>query len=187
MSSPGVRPISVSEVSHPARAAVAQLPHNAWQAWRWLLRGHPATSIFLPLVVRRTLLRLGGVRLGAVVWGLERCWFESENVVIGDGSGVNAGCWFEGHGPIIIGRDCLIGPEAMIITSTHAIDEDGEVAREATYLPVRIMDRVWFGARVTVMPGVTIGEGAIIAAAAVVTKDCEPGGVYGGVPARRIR
>jgi len=187
MITPGVRPIPVREVTHPKRAAVSQLPQNAVQALRWLARGHPATSMFLPLAVRRTLLRLGGVRLGPVVWGVERCWFESEHVTIGAGSGVNARCWFEGHGPIIVGRDCLVGPEVMILTSIHEIDGDGQVAREASYRGVHIHDQVWIGARALIMPGVTIGEGAIVAAGAVVTKDCEPGGVYGGVPARRIR
>ncbi len=52
---------------------------------RWLRRGHLATSVLLPLAARRTLLRLGGVRLGSMVWGLERCYFESEHVGIGDG------------------------------------------------------------------------------------------------------
>jgi maltose O-acetyltransferase len=187
MGSPGVRPISVREVSHPARAAVAMLPSNAGQALRWLRRGPLVTSFLWPVAVRRTLLRLGGVRLGPVVWGLESCYFESEHVIIGAGSGVNAGCWFEGHGPIIIGRDCFIGPRVMILTSTHEISSDGEVAREARYREVRILDRSWVGARALIMPGVTIGEGTIIGAGAVVTKDCEPGAVYVGVPARRVR
>jgi maltose O-acetyltransferase len=187
MALPGVRPISVREVTHPARAAVAALPFNAAQLRRWLLRGHPATSIFLPLAMRRAVLRLGGVRLGPVVWGLERCWFESEYVSIGAGSGVNAGCWFEGHGRIDIGRDCFIGPEVMIMTSIHEIDPSRRVAREASYRPVLIGDRCWLGARATVMPGVTIGEGTIVGAGALVNKDCEAGAVYVGVPARRVR
>jgi maltose O-acetyltransferase len=187
MGSLGVRPISVREVSHPARAAVAALPSNAGQALRWLRRGPLVTSFLLPVAVRRTLLRLGGVRIGPVVWGLERCWFESEQVSIGAGSGVNAGCWFEGHGPIIIGRDCFMGPEVMILTSIHEISSEGQVAREASYREVRVGDRCWLGARALIMPGVTIGEGTIIGAGAVVTKDCEPDAVYAGVPARRVR
>jgi maltose O-acetyltransferase len=187
MASPGVRPISVREVTHPARAAVAALPFNVAQLRRWLLRGYPATSFFLPLAMRRTMLRLGGVGLGPVVWGLERCWFESEQVSIGAGSGVNSGCWFEGHGRIVIGRDCLIGPEVMIVTSIHEIDAKGQVAREASYREVRIADRCWLGARATIMPGVTIGEGTIVGTGSLVTKDCDPGAVYVGVPARRVR
>jgi acetyltransferase-like isoleucine patch superfamily enzyme len=187
MVSPGVRPVSVREVSHPARAAVAALPSDAGQALRRLRRGPLVTSSLWPLAVRRTLLRLGGVRLGPVVWGLERCWFESEHVSIGPGSAVNAACWFEGRGPIIIGRDCFIGPEVMIVTSIHALSGDGQAAREPSYGEVRVGDRSWLGARALIMPGVTIGEGTIIGAGAVVTKDCEPGAVYAGVPARRVR
>lgn len=187
MSPAGIRPISARELHHPRRAAIAALAPNARQALRWLRRGHLVTSPLLPLVARRTLLRLGGVRFGPVVWGLERCWFESEQVSIGAGSGVNAGCWFEGHGPIVIGRDCFIGPEVMIVTSVHLISAEGQVAREANYREVRIGDNCWLGARVMLLPGVTIGAGTIVAAGAVVTKDCEPGAVYAGVPARRLR
>jgi maltose O-acetyltransferase len=56
-----------------------------------------------------------------------------------------------------------------------------------SYHGVRIGDRCWIGARATILPGVSIGDGTVVAAGAVVTKDCEPGAVYGGVPARRLR
>jgi maltose O-acetyltransferase len=75
----------------------------------------------------------------------------------------------------------------MILTATHEIDDDGLVERVPAFKPVRIGDRCWLGARVTVLPGVTIGEGTIIGAGAVVTKDCKPGAVYVGVPARQLR
>ena len=75
----------------------------------------------------------------------------------------------------------------MLITSVHEVDANGQVAREASYREVRIGDRCWLGARVTVMPGVTIGAGTIVGAGALVTKDCDPGAVYVGVPARRVR
>lgn len=187
MGTAGVRPISDRELTHPRRAAVAALPADAHQALRRLRRGPLVTSSVWPLAVRRALLRLGGVQLGPVVGGLERCWFESEHVSIGAGSWVNACVWFEGHGPIVIGRDCLVGPESMLVTSVHTIDGDGQAAREPTYREVRVGDRCWLGARVMIMPGVTVGEGTVIAAGSVVTKDCEPGAVYAGVPARRIR
>ena len=53
--------------------------------------------------------------------------------------------------------------------------------------PVHIEDKAWLGSNVTVLPGVTIGEGAIVAAGAVVTKDVEPGTIVGGVPSKLIR
>ena len=187
MGTAGVRPIADRELTHPRRAAVAVLPQNASQALRRLRRGPLVTSSIWPLAVRLSLLRLGGVHLGSAVGGLERCWFESEHVRIGAGTWVNACCWFEGHGAITVGRDCMFGPEVMLVTSVHAISADGEVAREPSYQGVRIGDRCWLGARVMIMPGATVGEGTVIAAGSVVTKDCEPGAVYAGVPARRIR
>lgn len=186
MNSAGVEPLSAEELRRARRVAIGGLPGDVRDAFRWL-RGHIATSPLLPLMIRRTLLRLGGVQLGAVIRGLDLCRFESEHISIGDGAYVNAGCWFEGHGRIDIGRDTLIGPEVMIVTSTHAYGPRGEVSRTPEYRDVQVGDRCWLGARVTVLPGVIIGEGTVIAAGAVVTKDCDPGALYAGVPARRIR
>ena len=56
-----------------------------------------------------------------------------------------------------------------------------------TFKPIRIEDKVWFGANVTICPGVTIGEGAVVAAGAVVNKDVAPRTVVGGVPAKFIK
>jgi maltose O-acetyltransferase len=186
-SRPGARPIPASVVEHPVRTGFTSLTDDARQALRWLLRGQPATSTLLPSPVRRALLRLGGVQLGAAIWGLARCNFESEHVSLGPGCSINAECWFEGHGRIVIGHNCMFGSQVMILTSNHEIGPDGEVARHATFAEVHIGDRCWIGTRVMIMPGVTIGEGTIIGAGALVTKDCEPGALYVGVPARRVR
>lgn len=187
MSSPGVQPLSPGEIEHRMPKGLAGLHEDAGYLLRWLLRGHPATSPLLPMAARRALLRLGGVRLGSAVWGLKRCWFESENVSIGDGCAINSGCWFEGDGRIVIGRNCLFGPEVMILTADHEIGSDRTVPRDPTPREVHIGDGCWLGARVMVMPGVTIGAGTVIGAGALVIKDCEPGAVYVGVPARRVR
>jgi maltose O-acetyltransferase len=186
-SSPGAMPLPEREIDHPVRMGFASLPHDARTALRWLLRGRPATSTLYPTPLRRALLRLGGVKLGPVIWGLERCWFESEHVSIGAGCAVNSECWFEGHGRIVIGRDVLFGSQVMILTSDHEFYPDGQVARQATYSDVRIGDRCWIGTRAMIMPGVTIGEGTVVGAGALVTKDCDPGAVYVGVPAKRVR
>lgn len=178
--------MTAEQLRHRHGAAIGELPDDARRAMRWLRRGYLVTSPLLPLALRRTLLRLGGVKLGAMVTGLERCRFQSPQVSIGAGSGVNARCFFEGSGPIEIADHCLIGPEVMILTSVHEINE-GEVGRMPHWRPVRIGEGCWIGARATIMPGIEIGPGAIVAAGAVVTKNCEPGAVYGGVPARRIR
>ncbi len=187
MSVVGVPPLSPEQLRTRRRAAVGALPDDARFALGWLRRGYLATSPFLPLAIRRMLLRRGGVRIGQLVYGLMHCYFGSPNVTIGDGAFINAGCWFEGAGEIEIGRNAMLGPQVMILTSTHPLGPDGEISRASEMASVRIGDGAWLGARVTVCPGVSIGAGAIIAAGATVTADCAGGGLYGGVPARRIR
>jgi maltose O-acetyltransferase len=186
-SSQGVAPGSAVVDVHPMRRIFRGLWFQARLLVHWLLRGHPATSSLLPVEVRRIFLRLGHVQLGSQITGLQRCWFEGGQVSIGTGSFVNSGCWFEGEGRIVVGRDCLIGPEVMIVTSVHEIGPDRQVARESTYRDVHIGDGCWLGARAMILPGVTIGAGTVIGAGAVVTKDCEPGAVYVGVPAQKVR
>jgi maltose O-acetyltransferase len=187
MSAVGVPPLTSEQLRRRHGAAIGELPDDARSALHWLRRGYLVTSPLLPLALRRTLLRLGGVRLGTMVSGLERCRFQSPRVSIGTGSYVNAGCWFEGSGEIVIGDNCLLGPEVLLLTSTHRLDPDGSIDRLPEFHSVTIGDGAWIGARATIMPGVKVGAGAVIAAGATVTKDCDPGVVYGGVPAKRIR
>lgn len=88
---------------------------------------------------------------------------------------------------ITIGARCDIAPEVCFITGTH---EPGNASRRAgldTARPIRVGDGCWLGARVTVLAGVSIGDGAIVAAGAVVAGDVEPNTLVGGVPARLIR
>jgi maltose O-acetyltransferase len=169
------------------RAALEGLALDARHAARWTMRGRIATSPLVPEPLRRHLVRIGGVDLRGMVYGLERCWFQSSHISIGAGTYINAGCWFEGNGRIEVGGDCLFGPEVMVLTSTHAQLPGGCIARVSESRDVRIGARSWLGARAVVLPGVEIGEGAVIAAGAVVSRDCDAGGFYGGVPARRIR
>jgi maltose O-acetyltransferase len=187
MATLGMRPLTETELLQRGPGGLRASAYQAGDVLRWMIRVSPATSFLLPVSVRRGLLRLAGLRIGAQVSGLKQCGFETKQVSIGDGSFVNVGCWFEGAGRIDIGRDVFLGPQVMIITSIHPIDEDGQVARMPVASRVFIGDRCWLGARAIIMPGVTIGEGTIIGAGAVVTKDCKPGAVYVGVPARRVR
>jgi hypothetical protein len=85
MSVVGVQPLSDEQLRSRYRAGIGALPDDAGRATGWLRRGL-ATSPLLPLAVRRTLLRWGGIKLGMMVWGLERCWFQSRHVSIGTGS-----------------------------------------------------------------------------------------------------
>ena len=105
-----------------------------------------------------------------------------KNIKIGKRVFINAGCQFQDQGGIEIGDDVLIGPQTIIATLNH--DPNPEKRGGMIPKPVRICDKVWLGARVTICPGVTIGESAIVGAGAVVTKDVPPRTVVAGVPAR---
>ena len=108
-----------------------------------------------------------------------------KNTEVGERTFINSGCKFQDQGGIRIGCDCLIGHNATLCTINHNLDPDHR--GDMTFKPIVIEDKVWLGANVTILPGVTIGEGAIVAAGAVVTKDVAPRTVVGGVPAREIR
>jgi acetyltransferase-like isoleucine patch superfamily enzyme len=130
-------------------------------------------------------LRRGGVKLGVGVSGMERGWFQSGQISIGDQTYLNARCWLEGAGRIDIGSYTGLGPEVLVLTSYHPRASAG-FQRAAEYLDVRIGDRCWLGARVIVMPGVTIGDDVVVGSGAIVTRDLPSGGTYAGIPAKRI-
>ena len=108
-----------------------------------------------------------------------------KNTRIGKRVFINSGCQFQDQGGIDIGDDVLIGPQTIIATLNHDPDPDKRGGMFAK--PVVIADKVWIGARVTVCPGVKIGEGAIVGAGAVVTKDVPPRTLVAGVPAKVIK
>ncbi|HPQ40386.1 MAG TPA: acyltransferase [bacterium] len=111
-----------------------------------------------------------------------------ERVSIGDNSGVNDGCFLEGTGGITIGRFVRLAPRVEIMTSNHVFtDPDTPIKLQGLEMkPVSIEDDVWVGIGVLITAGVTVGEGAVIAGHAVVTRDVPPYAVVAGVPAKII-
>lgn len=105
-----------------------------------------------------------------------------KNLKLGKNVFFNAGCKFQDQGGITIGNGCLIGHNVVIATLNH--DKSVEKRGDCIPAPVIIGDYVWVGANATILPGVTIGEGAIIAAGAVVAKDVPAHVTVGGVPAK---
>ena len=140
-----MRPLTETELTQPGPGALKASAFHAGDVVRWMARVSPATSFLLPLAIRRRLLRLAGVKIGAQVTGLKQCGFETKRVSIGDGSFVNVGCWFEGAGRVDIGRNVFLGPQVMIITSIHELDGDGQAARMPVPSHVSIGDRCWLG------------------------------------------
>lgn len=109
-------------------------------------------------------------------------------VVIGERSAVGAFNFLHGGGGIVIGRDCLLGPNVGVFSENHVIQDAGRPIREQGEVrsPVRLGDDVWVGAGATVLAGVSVGDGAVIGAGAVVTRDVPSCAVVGGVPAKVI-
>ncbi len=108
-----------------------------------------------------------------------------KNTFIGKNVFINFGCHFQDWGGIYIGDNVLIGSLTVLATINH-----GKLAGERADnhpLPIHIGDEVWIGSHVTILPGVTIGDRAIIAAGAVVTQDVPADMVVGGVPAKIIK
>ena len=107
------------------------------------------------------------------------------HIQIGKNVFINRGCTFLDLGGIVLEDDVLIGPQVNIITENHPIDPTQRKMLDLK--PVVIKRNVWIGANATLLPGVTVGENAIVAAGAVVTKDVPANTIVGGVPAKFIR
>lgn len=98
---------------------------------------------------------------------------------------INSGVMFTDLGGITLEDGVLIGPQARIISVNHPLEP---AKRRGLILnPVRICQNAWIGAGATILPGVTVGENAVVAAGAVVSKDVPPNTVVGGVPAKVIK
>lgn len=98
---------------------------------------------------------------------------------------VNFGCTFLDQGGITLEDGVFIGPEAKIITENHP--EEPALRRTLSVKPVIIRRNAWIGAGAVILPGVTVGENAIVAAGAVVTKNVPDNTVVAGVPAKILR
>jgi len=108
-----------------------------------------------------------------------------ENITIGKNVFVNHACTFMDRGGIIIEDSVLIGPKVNLITTNHPIHPS---ERRATIShPILIKKGAWIGAGAMILPGVTVGENAIVAAGAVVSKDVPDNVIVGGIPAKIIK
>ena len=108
-----------------------------------------------------------------------------KNITIGKNVFFNTGCTFQDRGGITIGDGTQIGQNVVLVTLNHGIAPE---KRHITYpFPIVIGQNVWIGANATILPGVTIGRNAIIAASAVVSKDVPENAVVAGVPAKVIK
>lgn len=119
---------------------------------------------------------------------IERGAIISSKLSIGNNSGVGINC--QCGGEVFIGDDVMMGPEVVIISRNHQFSDLDKPMRLQGYKEEKtciIGNDVWIGRRAIIMPGVKIGNGAIIGAGAVVTKDVPDFAIVGGVPASIIK
>jgi acetyltransferase-like isoleucine patch superfamily enzyme len=106
-----------------------------------------------------------------------------QKVSIGKGTVINQGCLLYTTGGLVIGENVSISSGVWLVTGTHDINDPQFVD---LYKPIVIGDHVWIGMRATILAGITIGEGAVVMAGAVVTHDVPPYAIVGGIPARVV-
>lgn len=131
-----------------------------------------------------------GVYLRPMCSDLKGLW----NMTIGDCTSIPKGATFYcTEAPLTIGRKVIFGPNPTIITGDHRIDVVGKYIIDShdklpeNDAPVVVKDDVWAGSNVTILKGVTIGRGSVIAAGAVVNKSCPPYSIVGGIPAKVLK
>mgnify|MGYP000661325989 FL=1 len=108
-----------------------------------------------------------------------------KNITVGEGVFINACCHFQDHGGVIIGDGCQIGHNVVFATLNHGLSP--EKRKSTCPAPIVLGKNVWVGSNATILQGVTIGDNAVVAAGAVVTKDVAANTIVGGVPAKFIK
>lgn len=109
-------------------------------------------------------------------------------IIIGANTYINRNTFLDAIESITIGKDCAIGPSCYITDHDHGLDPNfPPLAQPMFSKPTKIGDRVWIGANVTILKGVTIGNDTVVGAGSVVTKDIPAGAIAVGVPAKVIK
>lgn len=143
-------------------------------------------SYLPPDKIRALFSELTGKETDGSVWIMPPFYTDfGRNITLGKNVFINHCCEFMDRGGITIEDDVFIGPKVNLITINHNIHPQ---ERHITVSkPIHISKRVWIGAAVTVMPGITIGENSIVSAGAVVTKDVPPNVIVAGIPAKILK
>ena len=145
-------------------------------------------SELLPASVRTKAMRALGFSMSAkaTIWAGAN--LRSKRVSIGQGVFINVGFYHDGYDALVIEDNVRIGPYVRILTATHDIGPSQQRGLiEVLGKPVCIRDGCWIGSGVTILPGVTVGRGCVIAANSVVFENTDADGMYAGNPARRVR
>lgn len=136
------------------------------------------------------ILRLVGAKVGRRTTIYPDVWiFPGRGLTCGDDVDFALGVVVTTNGGVVIGDRVLLGYRVQVLSANHAIPEGrGRIFGSGhTYAQVSIGNDVWVGANSIILPGVNIGEGAVVAAGSVVTKDVPDFAIVGGIPAKIIK
>lgn len=143
------------------------------------------TYQLVPNPLRNSYLWMFGIRTGGGMFIHRGCkFFHVGKLTIGKNSVINFGCYLDNRRGITIGNNVGIAHNTKIYTLGHDLEDPQFKTKGAA---VTIKDNVFIFSNALIMPGVTVGEGAIVLAGSVVTKDVEPWTIVGGNPAKKIR
>ena len=169
---------------------------GGWRRWSWLIEMRRTGRLIDPTVELRcigdfrqrvSLEKGAAVDKGSILWVGNDCG-EVGTISLGENVYVGPYCFLGSCHHLQIGENCLIGAHSYIITVNHRTDQPEKAVSAQGYRgsSIHIGKNVWIGAHVVILPGITIGEHAVIGAGAVVTKDVPPGETWVGVPAANL-
>ena len=148
--------------------------------WSWLIRSLPSYRLrrwYLQKILRYSIAPNASVHSG--------CWVTGFHLQVGAHSVINRNCRLDARGSITIGSNVSISPECYLISASHD-PHSSSFAGAAKQTAITIEDHAWLGVRALVLPGITIGRGAVIGAGAVVSRDVPAMAIVAGNPARVI-
>jgi acetyltransferase-like isoleucine patch superfamily enzyme len=134
--------------------------------------------------IRKIYYKINGMKIGKnSIMNMSQYFFSIYILSVGNNTHINRGCFFDARAGITIGNNVSISHKVSLITGSHDANSKNFTGN---FQPIIIKDYVWIGANAIVLRGVTVGNGAVIAAGSIVTKDVEPYTIVGGIPAKQI-
>ena len=134
--------------------------------------------------IRKQILKLSKIKIGHKSFIMRKCYIMQANkLVIGEYSHINRECLIDARGGITIGNNVSISHKVNIVSGGHDAQSKEFMG---VFKPIIINDYAWLGVGCTILQGIEIGKGAVIAAGAVVTKDIAPFDIVAGIPAKKI-
>ena len=141
-------------------------------------------ATFPIMKVRFLFFKISGMKIGKQTYiNMRQYILGPKRIKIGNGCHINQSCFLDGRAGIAIGDNVSISHYVKIVTGSHDVQSSDFCGK---FSPVIIGNHVWIGMGAIILPNVKIGDGAVVAAGAVVTKNVEPYSIVAGIPAKKI-